>query len=286
MTPRVNPEFLPLIEWWEKDGKQYVIGLLIAAVVVGGWYWWKHHRESVRNAASDALTSTYTTEEIEESVSRFSGTPTEGALRLRLAKSYFDAGRYEEALSTYDALASAAPDGFADVPAVGRAQCLEALSRFEEAQKAFDAFAEANPSNYLALTAQLGAARCMAQSGDKKKALERIDSIRAANKGDEIATARIEATESLIKRYEKSAAAKSAADKPVAEIKSAEPEKPVTAIKAAVPAKPAAAVPTKPAPAKPAAAAPAKAAAAEPAKAAPAKPAAPAAPAKPAEAKK
>ena len=36
MTPRVNPEFLPLIEWWEKDGKQYVIGLLIAAVVVGG----------------------------------------------------------------------------------------------------------------------------------------------------------------------------------------------------------------------------------------------------------
>ncbi len=286
MTPRVNPEFLPLIEWWEKDGKQYVIGLLIAAVVVGGWYWWKHHRESVRNAASDALTSTYTTEEIEESVARFSGTPTEGALRLRLAKSYFDAGRYEEALSTYDALASAAPDDFADVPAVGRAQCLEALSRFEEAQKAFDAFAEANPSNYLALTAQLGAARCMAQSGDKKKALERIDSIRAANKGDEIATARIEATESLIKRYEKSAAAKSAADKPVAEIKSAEPEKPVTAIKAAVPAKPAAAVPTKPAPAKPAAAAPAKAAAAEPAKAAPAKPAAPAAPAKPAEAKK
>lgn len=277
MTPKVNPEFLPLIEWWEKDGKQYVIGLLIAAVVVGGWYWWKHHRESVRNAASDALTSTYTTEEIEESVARFSGTPTEGALRIRLAKSYFDAGRYEEALSTYDALASAAPDGFADVPAVGRAQCLEALSRFEEAQKAFDAFAEANPSNYLALTAQLGAARCMAQSGDKKKALERIDSIRAANKGDEIATARIEATESLIKRYEKSAA-NAAAAKPVAEIKSAEPEKPVTAIKAAVPAKPAAAVP-----AKPAAAAPAKPAAAVPAKPAPATPAAPA---KPVEAKK
>ena len=277
MTPRVNPEFLPLIEWWEKDGKQYVIGLLIAAVVVGGWYWWKYHRESVRNAASDALTSTYTTEEIEESVARFSGTPTEGALRIRLAKSYFDAGRYEEALSTYDALASAAPDGFADVPAVGRAQCLEALSRFEEAQKAFDAFAEANPSNYLALTAQLGAARCIAQSGDKKKALERIDSIRAANKGDEVATARIEATESLIKRYEKSAA-KAAAEKPVAEIKSAEPEKPVTAIKAAAaPAKPA------DAPAKPAAAAPAKPAAAAPAKPAPA---APAAPAKPAEAKK
>ena len=255
MKPRINPEFLPLVEWWENSGKEYVIGLLIAAVAVGGWYGWKHHRASVRAAASDAITSTYTTEEIEEAVARFSGTPAEGALRIRLAKSYFDAGRYAEALSAYETLASDAPDGFADVPTVGRAQCLEALSRFEEAQKAFDAFAEANPSNFLALTAQLGAVRCMAQAGDKDKALARIESLRAANKGDEVSTARIEATESLVKRYEKFAV-----DKPVAEIKSAEPEKPVPAIKAAVPAKPAAE--------------------------APAKPAAPAAPAKPAEAKK
>ena len=238
MNPKINPEFLPLIEWWEKDGKKYVTGLLIAAVVIGGWYWWKNHRAAVRAAATDALASTYTTEEIDESVTRFSGTPTEGALRLKLAKSYFDAGRYEEALSTYEALASAAPDGFADVPAVGRAQCLEALSRFEEAQKAFDAFAEANPSNYLALTAQLGAVRCMAQAGNKEAALARFDSIRAAYKDDEIATARIDATEKLVKRYEKSAAATPAA----AEVKSVEPAKPaVEQTKPAVePAKPAA----------------------------------------------
>ena len=115
----------------------------------------------------------------------------------------FDAGRYEEALAAYEALAADAPDGFADVPVVGRAQCLEAMSKFEEAQKAFDAFAEANPTNYLTLTAQLGAARCIAQSGDKKKALARIEAIRAANKGDEVASARIDAAESLIKRFEK-----------------------------------------------------------------------------------
>ncbi|MBO7684639.1 MAG: tetratricopeptide repeat protein [Kiritimatiellae bacterium] len=234
MEPRINPEFLPLVEWWEKDGKQYVTGLLVAAVVVGGWYGWKNHRASVRAAASDAVTSAYTTEEMEEAVAKFSGTPSAGALRLRLAKSYYDAGRYEEALSTYDALASAAPDGFADVPAVGRAQCLEALSRFEEAQKAFDAFVEANPSNYLALTARLGAVRCLAQSGDKKKALERLASIREANKGDDVSTARIEATESLVKRYEKPVAAKPAEAKPAAA-----PAKPAPAKPAAAPAKPA-----------------------------------------------
>ena len=207
---KINPEFLPLVEWWEKDGRQIVTLLLAAAVVAGGWYWWKNHKAAVRVAASDALINAYTTEELEDSVSKFSGTATEGALKLRLAKSYFDAGRYEEALSQYESLAGNAPDGFADIPQVGKAQCLEALGRFDEAVKAFDAFAEAGSASYLKLTAQLGAARSIAQAGDKKKALARLDALKAANKDDELAKARIEATEQVVKRYEKKAPAEKA----------------------------------------------------------------------------
>ena len=203
MNLKTNPELLPLIEWWEKDGKQTVIWLVVAAIAVGGWYGWKNHRIAVKNAAADALVNAYTTEEIEDAVSKFSGSATEGALKLRLAKSYFDAGRYEEALAQYEALAGNAPDGFADIPAVGRAQSLEALGRYDEAAAAFDAFAEANPTNYLTLTAQLGAARAYAQQGDKAKALARIDALKAANKDDEIAKARVEAAELAIKRFEK-----------------------------------------------------------------------------------
>ena len=69
----------------------------------------------MKAAASDALVSAYTTEEIEDAVAKFAGSATEGALKLRLAKSYFDAGRYEEALAQYEALVGNAPDGFADV---------------------------------------------------------------------------------------------------------------------------------------------------------------------------
>ena len=210
MNLRTNPELLPLVEWWEKDGKSTVIWLLVAAIAVGGWHVWKSHRAAVKAAASDALVSAYTTEEIEDAVAKFSGSATEGALKLRLAKSYFDAGRYEEALAQYEALVGNAPDGFADIPVVGKAQCLEALGKFDEAQKAFDAFAEANPKSYLALTAQLGAARCFAQAGDKTKALARIDALKAANKDDELSKARIEATESAIKRFEKKAEAAAA----------------------------------------------------------------------------
>ena len=206
MNLRTNPELLPLVEWWEKDGKSTVIWLLVAAIAVGGWYGWKNHKAAVKAAASDALVSAYTTEEIEDAVAKFSGSATEGALKLRLAKSYYDAGRYEEALAQYETLIGNAPDGFADIPVVGKAQCLEALGKFDEAAKAFDAFAEASPKNYLALTAQLGAARCFVQAGDKKKALARIAALKAANKDDELSKARIEATEGVIKRFDPSSA--------------------------------------------------------------------------------
>lgn len=202
MNLKTNPELFPIIEWWEKDGKSTVIWLLVAAIAVGGWYGWKHHRATVKEASSDALVSAYTTEELEEAVAKFAKEPPAGALKIRLAKSYFDAGRYEESMATYEELSANAPEGFADIPAVGKAQCLEALGRFADAQKAFDAFAEANAKSYLALTAKLGAARCIAEAGDKAAALKRIEALKTANKDDQLATARIEATELVIKRYE------------------------------------------------------------------------------------
>ena len=207
MNLKKNPELIPLVEWWEKDGKQTVIWLLVAAIAVGGWYGWKNHRAAMKAAASDAAVNAYTTEEIEEAVSKFSGTATAGALKLRLAKNYFDNGRYEEALAQYEALDGKAPDGFADVPAVGRAQCLEALKRFPEALAAFDAFVQASPKGYLTLTAQLGAARCLAQDGKKDEALKRLAALKGANGDDEIAAARIDATETLVQRYEAPTAA-------------------------------------------------------------------------------
>lgn len=217
MNLKTNPELLPLIEWWEKDGKQLVLMLAVGLAAFGGWKYWQYHTASVKAAASDALVTSLTTEELEDAVSKYAGKAAGGALKLRLAKSYFDGGRYEEALSQYEALHSNPPKGFEEIPAVGRAQCLEALGKFEEAQKAFDAFGEGNPKGYLTLTAQLGAARCLCQKGDSKAALARIDALKAANKGESMAIARIEAVESSIKRFGKKASPSDDAAKPVAE---------------------------------------------------------------------
>lgn len=203
MNLKENPELIPIIEWWEKDGKQLVLWLVIAAIAVGGYYAWKNHRAQRLAASSDALVSAYTTEEMEEAVSKYASTGAAGALKIKLAKNYFDAGRFEEALSQYESFKDGEPEGFADIPKVGKAQCLEALGRFAEAKAAFEAFAAANPSNYLALTAQLGAVRTTAEAGDKAKALEALAALKESVKDDEISKARVEATETLVKRFEK-----------------------------------------------------------------------------------
>lgn len=210
MNLRTNPEFLPLVEWWEKDGKQIVLTLVVFLVAFGGWKYFQMHRAQVRSAASDALVSSFTTEELEAAVSKYGNKDAGCALKIRLAKSYYDAGRYDEALAQYEALAGRATDGFEEIPVVGKAQCLEAIGKYDEAGKAFDAFAEANPKSPFALTAQLGAVRCLCQAGDKAKSLARLDALKAANKEEGIAKMRIEATETLVKRYVKKTAAPAA----------------------------------------------------------------------------
>ena len=191
----------PLAEDFVKEIRATVPWLLAAAIAVAGYYGVKNYRASRRAAASEALVNAYTAEELEEAVSKFGGTDAGGALKLRLAKKYFDAGRYREALDQYEALAGAnAPDGFAHVPAVGRAQCLEALGSYADAVEAYDAFAVENPSSFLAMTARLGAARATALAGDREKALARLAEIRASVKGDALSEARVDATEDCIKR--------------------------------------------------------------------------------------
>ena len=58
--------------------------------------------------------------------------------------------------------------------------------------------------SFLALTAKLGSARCVAQGGDRAKALETLEALKATLE-DELDKSRIESTIELVKRYEKRA---------------------------------------------------------------------------------
>ncbi len=200
MNKKVNPEFLPLIEWWETGGKKTVLVLILILAAWGAWRFYRAHEAQTKTAAANALASAWTTEELEEAVTSFGTREIGPLLKLRLAKSYFDGARYEEALALYEALPGALDEAFKEIPVMGRAQCLEALARYDEALTVYETLAAGAKDAPFTLTAQIGAARCICQKGDKTKALARLSAMKAANKGDELAMLRIEAAESLIKR--------------------------------------------------------------------------------------
>lgn len=255
---KAAPELLPVWDWWVKEGRSTLLMLAVAAIAVGGFYAgrnWLHSRDAAANAA---LVNAFTTDELESAVADYGSTKIGESLKLRLAKSYYDGGRYQDALESYDALVAkmAAGGPFTDIAKIGRAYSLEGLKKFAEAQKAFADYAadEANAESYLLLTAQLGAARCKALAGDKDAALKDFDALKAKTQ-DEIAKTRIERMADAVKRHDPSRAARSlfdAANSAAASLeksaKAAEASKPAEAAKKPAEAKPASAA--KPAEAK------------------------------------
>ena len=305
---KAAPELLPVWDWWQKEGKSTLMMLVLAAVVAVGIIGYRNYSRNRLAAANQQLVNAYNVEELETAVSNFGSTKVGPELRMRLAKAYFDAERYQDALNVYDVLVAKASknEAFADVAVLGRGHALEGLGKYKEAQDVFAGFAKANTNSFLLLDAKLGAARCQALLGDKDGAVKALDALKAAEK-DEIAKDRIERMTDAVKRHDPKRAARSLLDAANAAAKNlAADKKPATPAPAAKPVTPApapAAKPATPAPApaaKPATPAPAPAAkpatpapTAKPATPAPAPAAKPAAPApapapaaKPAEAKK
>ena len=208
----IPEELLPVIEWWEKDGKQTLAIVAAAAVIVAGYYGIKEWRQSQREAAGSALMEAAmggdSVENLESAVAAYGSSASGPALKLRLAKAYYDAGQfddknYQNALDIYAELDGNAPEGFEEVPKIGTAACLEGLGRTEEAQKAYDEFVEALPESPYALLAKLGSARCTALAGDKAKALEKLATIKEEVKDDDASLALVETAEDVVKRWEK-----------------------------------------------------------------------------------
>ena len=232
----IPEELLPVVEWWEKDGKQTVALLVVVALAVAGYYGWKNWKETRRIAAADALVTSYGTEDLEGAVAEFGGTEAGPALKMRLAKNYFDNEKYQEALDVYESLKGNAPDGFEGVPEVGAAESLAALERYDEAIAAYDDFLAKGTNSFLALTARIGAAYALAGKGDKAKALERLEAAKSDLGSDAAALSRIDAAVDFVKRWEKraavslfdaadAAAKKAAADTPTADTPTADTPK-------------------------------------------------------------
>lgn len=239
---KLPPEFDPIIMWWEKDGKKFALYVLVLLVAVGAYRFLRYRQAQRIVAATEAAVGLENPmeasgefggrlEAFEKAAVDFKGTPSEGVIRLRLAKGYYDAGRFEEARALYAELKSNPPEGFAGNVALGEAQALEgvgndaqklmmsqrkkgesasaaesetkARTAFEAALKAFDGFAQANTNFFLTLSARLGAARVLGQLDRKDEAVKRLEALKEELKGDGMATSRIEMTLDAVRRFVK-----------------------------------------------------------------------------------
>jgi predicted negative regulator of RcsB-dependent stress response len=174
-------ELLPVYDWWQANGNRMLMILASIVIVGSATFITLRYRSAKMTEAVLAATGARSIEELEEVVNRYAKTPAGIGARLRLAKAYYDAERYEDALEAYGQFASRhGAHLFADIAIVGRAQALEALDRLPEALEIFRAFRTAHPDHYLTPTAWLGEARCLAMQGQKPEALALLDELRVA----------------------------------------------------------------------------------------------------------
>lgn len=169
-------ELRPLVDWWKKNGVRSVITLAIVLAAGSGAGWFLNQQRRKQEEASQAFGGADSIMKLETYVNRFAGTKPAVSARLKLAKAYYDAGRYPLALETYENFLSDHPDHpMADIARLGRPHTLEAMGRYNEALEAFDKFAADNPGHYLEGPAVFGAARCVAVLRNKPDAIRRLE---------------------------------------------------------------------------------------------------------------
>ncbi len=177
-------ELLPVWDWWQAKGPATLMQCAVVVLLAAGVYAGMNYFKGRTAAAGAQLTTAQGIDELEAFVSSYGSTKLGPAGKLKLAKAYYDAGRLEDALASYQAFEKDnAKNEFAPVAILGAAECLEGLGRTDEAIAAYGAFSTAHAASYLAPQADLGAIRTTAIKGEKAQALSMLEAFTAKHKG-------------------------------------------------------------------------------------------------------
>ena len=182
LPDNMPPELVPVVEWWQKHGTNFLAGLCLAVIVVACGIFFYRGRVAKSQAASAALLENASAADLKDAAGQYAGTAAGDALQLKLAMACYREGDYAQALEIYGKLAKDSdPVGF--IARMGVAQTLEARGDTAEAKAAYEKFAADDKDTPLAVEAGIGIARCLALAGDKEAALAKMDELAAAQKG-------------------------------------------------------------------------------------------------------
>ena len=208
----VPHELVPVIEWWQKDGKKTAAIAAVGAIIALGIYGWNAKQAKFENEAADiaykAAFQSMGVEELEGAAESYESSKAASAIKLFLAKAYAargEAGDLEKAVAIYEGLINASnkPEAFAGLSEMGLASCYETLGRWEDAKKLYEA---GTNGFYFSFDAKLGAARCVKGIEGVDKAVAQLESLKKDVEGVIGATMKIDAAIDAVKRWEKRAA--------------------------------------------------------------------------------
>ncbi|MFA7173677.1 MAG: tetratricopeptide repeat protein [Kiritimatiellia bacterium] len=196
-------ELLPLYDWWKEKGVQFLTTAGVTVLVLIGAAAFVHYRNSQLAEANIELTKANSVEELEEVVAKFGGSKPGNAARVRLAKAYYDASRYDNALETYESCEKkGVPKGFEDVVTLGRAHALEALNKNDQALALFKKISENKKESFLYPQAKMGEVRVLTLQGKKEEAKILLDELKAEKADNPIWELTIANLAEVVDRYE------------------------------------------------------------------------------------
>ncbi len=159
-----HDELLALKEMYEKHRMPVLAGLCVVVAIVVVVPLSRSRREAKIRDAMAALGKAQTAQDLESLVGKYPSTPAGTLAALRLAKTYYNTGSYELALTQYtEFLGRNAGHEMAAAAEMGRIHCIEAMGQTEAALADFAAFAGKDPSHYLVPQAVFGQGRCLEQ---------------------------------------------------------------------------------------------------------------------------
>jgi tetratricopeptide (TPR) repeat protein len=195
-------ELLPLYDWWKEKGARSLVTAGAIALVALGALAFVHYRRGRVVEANLQLTRANSVEELEAAVAQFGSLNAGNAARLRLAKAYYDAAKYAEALAAYEESETRVPAEFRDIAVLGRAHSLEALERTDEALQVYRKFTDGSRQSYLYPQAVMGLARVLTLKGQKEDARRLLEELKAEKSDQPMWEMTIANLEDIIDRYE------------------------------------------------------------------------------------
>jgi len=196
-------ELLPLYDWWKAKGPQSIISISAVALIGFGAFAFIRYKKSKAAEANIEMRQAVSVDDLEAVVAKYGNLKPGNTTRLRLAKAYYDASKYKEALEAYDACTSkGVSKEFADLILLGRAHALEALEKNEEALQIFKDFSENHKESYLYPQAKMGLARVLTRQGNKDEAKKLLEELKAEKTDDPMWEMTIANLEDVVERYE------------------------------------------------------------------------------------